>query len=178
MSAAKNHVLRRLTVSDKGATAVEFALLMAPLFALILASLQLAIIFFTGQTLQTVAIASGRELMTGTVQKAGDTKAQFKTIVCNNAPSIFQCGNLMVDVQSAGAYSSINTSPLTVTYNGAGAVTNTWSYSPGGPGDIVIMRVMYNWPIVGGPFAVGLANQANGSHLLVATTVFKNEPYQ
>ena len=37
---------------------------------------------------------------------------------------------------------------------------------------------MYNWPVVGGPLLPGLANQANGDRLLVATAVFKNEPYQ
>ena len=44
-------------------------------------------------------------------------------------------------------------------------------------GDVVIMRVMYGWPIVGGPFAFGLSNQPNGTFLLIATAVFKNEPY-
>ncbi len=39
------------------------------------------------------------------------------------------------------------------------------------------MRVMYGWPIVGGPFAFGLSNQPNGTFLLIATAVFKNEPY-
>jgi hypothetical protein len=57
-------------------------------------------------------------------------------------------------------------------------VTNSFAYSPGGPGDIVIMRVMYAWPVVGGPLGLNLANQPDGSHLMLATAVFKNEPYQ
>jgi hypothetical protein len=35
---------------------------------------------------------------------------------------------------------------------------------------------MYNWPVFG-PAGLGLANQPGGSHLLVAVTVFKNEPF-
>ena len=56
-------------------------------------------------------------------------------------------------------------------------MTNTWSYKPGAAGDIVIIRVMYDWPVVGGPMALGLANQSNGTRLLVGTAVIKNEPY-
>jgi Flp pilus assembly protein TadG len=168
--------LRALAKEERAATAVEFAMLITPVVSLILASLQLSIIFFADQVLQSCAMASGRELMTGQVQQAGDTQAQFKTVVCNNAPILFTCGNIMVDVQSATDYSTLNTTALTPTYNAQGQVTNTWSYSTGGPGDIVILRVMYDWPVVAAPLFPGLAN-SNGSHLLVATTVFKNEPY-
>jgi hypothetical protein len=84
----------------------------------------------------------------------------------------------MVDVESAGSYSALNTATPTLTYDGSGNVTNAWVYNPGGPGDIVIMRVMYNWPVIGGPLAWGLSNQPGDQRLLIATTVFKNEPYQ
>jgi Flp pilus assembly protein TadG len=178
MATALTTRLRKLAADETAATAVEFAILVTPLLFLILASLQLAIIFFAGQCLQSAAIASGRQLMTGSAQDAGLSQAQFQSAVCANAPVLFSCGAIMVDVQSAGAYSSISTAALTPTYDGAGAVTNKWAYSPGGPGDIVILRVMYSWPVVAGPLLPGLANQANGDRLLVATSVFKNEPYQ
>jgi Flp pilus assembly protein TadG len=161
----------------RAATALEFAIVSIPLIGLILFTLQLAIVSFYDQALQTATEAAARELMVGSAQDAGLTRSQFQTAVCAKA-SLFTCSGLMVDVESASAFSSINTASLTPTYNSSGAVTNTWSYSPGNAGDIVIMRVMYNWPIVGGPFAYGLANQSNGDFLMVATAVFKNEPYQ
>jgi Flp pilus assembly protein TadG len=168
----------RIARETRGATAVEFAMLVVPLMAFILGSLQLMVIFFAGQALQSAATAAGRQLMVGSAQKAGLTQAQFHSAVCADAPSLFQCGAIMVDVQSAASYSSVSTTAPTVTYDAKGAVTNTWSYSPGSPGDVVILRVMYDWPVVGGPLAPGLANQSNGTHLLVATTVIKDEPYQ
>ena len=163
---------------QRAATAVEFSLLVAPLMFLILASLQLSIIFFAGQVLQSAATSAGRQLMTGVAQDANDTQAQFATLVCNNAPVLFTCSNIMVDVQSASSYSSVSTATLTPTYDANGNLTSTWSYVPGGPGDIVILRVMYSWPVVAGGLLPGLANQSNGNRLLVATSVFKNEPYQ
>jgi hypothetical protein len=36
---------------------------------------------------------------------------------------------------------------------------------------------MYDWPVFGGPLGLGLANQGNGTFLMVGTAVFKTEPY-
>jgi len=153
-------------------------MVVAPLIALILAALQTAIIFFFDQALQSATQKAGRQLMTGSAQSANLTQSQFKAAVCANLPSLFQCPKLMVDVQSSPSFPSTNTSALTLTYNAQNQVTNAFSYAPGGPGDIVIMRVMYSWPVVGGPLGLNLANQPDGSHLMLATAVFKNEPYQ
>ena len=177
MPFARFRKTRRLLRDDGGAAAVEFAMVAIPFLFLILASLQIATIFFFDQALQTLTQKSARDLMTGNAQLANLTQSQFQTVVCNDAPSFFNCSNLMVDVESASAYSSISTTPLTLTYNAQGQVTNTWSYSPGNPGDIVILRVMYNWPVFGGPMMLGLVNQPNNNHLLIGTAVFKNEPY-
>jgi len=168
----------RFWSNKRGATAVEFALIATPLIALVLASLQTAVIFFFDQALQTATQKTARTLMTGSVQTANLTQTQFQTALCANLPSQFQCSKVMVDVESAVSFPAISTAPLVLTYNGSNNVTNTWNFNPGVAGSIVIMRVMYDWPVVGGPFAIGLSNQPNGSHLMVATVVFKNEPYQ
>lgn len=173
----RRRLLRSLLADERAATAVEFAILVTPLVALILASLQLSIVFFAGQVLQSAAVTSGRQLMTGADQSAGMTQSQFHAAVCANAPILFDCNAIMVDVQSAAAYASVSTTTPTLTYDANGAVTNTWNYAPGVGGSIVILRVMYNWPVVGGPLTLGLADQPNGDRLLVATSVFKNEPF-
>ncbi|HEY2708045.1 MAG TPA: TadE/TadG family type IV pilus assembly protein [Caulobacteraceae bacterium] len=170
--------LQKFGRDESAATAVEFALLVTPLITLILASLQLSIIFFAGQALQTVAVSSARQLMTGQAQLAGDNAAQYKAnVVCPNVKILFACTDLMVDVQSSNSYATINTASPTITYDGSGNVTNSWSYHPGNPGDIVILRIMYNWPVVAAPLMVGIPDQPNGNKLLVATSVFKAEPY-
>jgi Flp pilus assembly protein TadG len=169
--------LLTLRRDERAATAVEFAMLLTPLVGLILASLQLSLIFYSGQLLQTAAISASRELMTGADQQAHVTQAGYHTNVCKFAPLLFTCANIMVDVESASSYSAISTATPTLTYDVNGNVTNTFGYSTGNPGDIVIVRVMYNWPVVASPLMPGLANQSNGSHLLIATSVFKTEPY-
>ena len=84
----------------------------------------------------------------------------------------------MVDVETASSFSNANTSTPTLTFNAQGQVSNAWQYQPGNPGDIVVLRIMYQWPLVRGPLSLNLANLSNGNRLLMATAVFKNEKYQ
>ena len=170
--------LLTLRRDERAATAVEFAILSVPLFALILGSLQLSMIFYVGQLLQTAAVSASRELMTGADQQASPplTAAQYQADVCSFAPIVFTCNNIVVDVESASSYSTLNTAPITITYNSSGQ-PNQGAYSPGTPGQITIVRVMYSWPVIASPLFPGLANQSNGNHLLVGTSVFKTEPY-
>jgi Flp pilus assembly protein TadG len=169
------HRLRAFQRDERAAVAVEFSLVAVPLLGLILGALQLSLVFFAGQILQSAATDAARQLMTGQAQSGGMTAAQFSQLVCNPISGLFDCNSIMVDVQSAGSFSAINTAPPTLTYAN-GKVTNQWSWSPGAAGQIVIVRVMYNWPVFG-PAGLGLANQPNGGHLLIAATVLKNEPF-
>ena len=78
--------------------------------------------------------------------------------------------------RSPSAWSSANASTPTLTYDGSGNVNNAWQFNPGNAGDIVVVRVMYLWPVFFGPIAFNMANQANGSRLIMASSAFQNEP--
>jgi len=165
---------------ERAATAVEFAMLITPLITLILASLQLSIIFYAGQELQSATVGGSRALMTGAVQQTTPplNATQYRNqYVCPPVAFLMNCNNIMVDVQSGSSYSAISTTPITLTYDGSGNVTNNFNFSTGNPGDILIVRVMYNWPVVGGQLLPGIGDQPNGNHLLIGTSVFKTEPY-
>jgi len=166
----------------KGATAVEFALIATPFLALIAALIQTFLIFFAQSQLESAVRKSGRQILTGQVQSqdASLTQTQataaFHQTVCNNGASLFTCAGLMVDVQVASQWSSANTGVPTLIYDSNGNVTNTWQFNPGSAGDIVVVRVMYLWPVFFGPIAFNMANQANGSRLIMASAAFQNEP--
>ena len=59
-----------------------------------------------------------------------------------------------------------------------GTFTTPSSYSLGGPGDIVLVQVFYQLPVVSAPLGFSMANTSDGNALIVATSVFRNEPYQ
>ena len=84
----------------------------------------------------------------------------------------------MIDVQVAGAWASANAGAPSLTFDGSGNVTNTWQFNPGNQGDIVVVRVMYLWPVFLGPLGFTLANQPNNSsRLIMSSTAFMNEAF-
>jgi Flp pilus assembly protein TadG len=121
---------------------------------------------------------TSRLILTGQAQDQGLTQATFAQALCSHVAVLFTCSNIMIDVQVCSSFCTANTGTPTLTYNGLGQVTNIWQYNPGSPGQIVVVRAMYQWPVFLGPLGFNLSNLANGDRLLMATATFKNEPYQ
>jgi Flp pilus assembly protein TadG len=171
--------VRRFVLRQDAAAAVEFALVAAPFLALIFAIVETALVFFAGQTLEAAAADSARLIMTGQAQNAGYSKDDFKTqVVCNYLKSgigLFDCKNgVTVDVKSYAKFNAIDTALPIV--DGKLDTTNM-AYTPGAAGDIVVVRLYYQWPVYVTLLGNDLSNLNGGRRLLVATSVFRNEPF-
>jgi len=164
--------LRAFARRDDGATAVEFAIVLAPFLAMLFAILETALVFFAGQTLETAVTASARLILTGQAQTASYTQAKFKEEVCARIHGLFDCaGGMVVDVQKYTLFSSVD---LTRPVDADGKV-KPGTYDPGGPCEIVVVRLIYQYPVY--VSFLGLADMSGNKRLLVATSVFRNEPY-
>jgi Flp pilus assembly protein TadG len=164
----------RLAAETSGAAALEFALVALPFLLLVLLTLQTLIIFWFTQALQTATNQAARLVLTGQIT-AYPTAADFKGAVCAELPPMFNCNLVYVDLQSALTFTNLNTAPPVPTYDRSGNRTDPPHYSVGQPGDVGILRVSYNWPVLGGVF--GFADQPNGTRLITGTAVFQDEPY-
>jgi Flp pilus assembly protein TadG len=167
---------RRLLADEHGATAVEFGLVAAPFIALLVGIIQTFLVIFASQLLETVVMQASRQILTNQAQNANMTQTGFTNLVCAQVAILFNCSGLMVDVETYSSFSSNNTAAPALTFNAQGQVTNTWKYNPGGPGDIVVVRVMYQWPVFLGPLGFTLSNLGNGNRLIMASAAFQNEP--
>jgi Flp pilus assembly protein TadG len=166
---------KTLVRDRRGATIIEFAIVALPFIALLIATLQTSLVFFAQQTLETVSEETSRQILTGAVRSSNTGQDAFHQLACDNLPSYMNCADLMVDVQTASSFADVDTSTPSL-YDKDGK-PKTWDFNTGGAGDIVVMRTMYLLPVVGGPLGFNLAN-ADGSHrLLIATAVFRTEPY-
>jgi Flp pilus assembly protein TadG len=168
-------LMRRFICRHGASTTIEFGLLAAPFVAMAFAILQTGIVFFAGQTLETAAAAAGRLVLTGQAQMQGWTAAQFKQQVCNAIAGIFNCQNgIYIDVETYSSFAAVNLGmPIT---NGNFNPADL-GYNPGGPGDIVVVRLYYQYPVYVNLLGFNLSNLDGGLNLLAATAVFKNEPY-
>ncbi len=169
-----NRRLRRILKCQRGTAALEFALVATPFFALLIAFFETALVFLAEQTLQTATTEASRLIMTGQAQSQGLTTAQFQQDVCNNVGALFSCSNIYVNVQKFSTFSAIaQLNPLTNGDFNKGSL----NYNIGGPGDIMLVQVFYQWPVLTAPLGFNLSNMNGNNRLLMATAVFRNEPY-
>lgn len=168
--------LRRFARKDDGAAAIEFGLVAAPFLALVFAIMETAVVFFAGQALETAAADSARLIMTGQAQSQGFDQAKFKAEVCKKIFGLFNCsGGVNVDVRTYSSFSAVD---LTKPIDSNGNLINNFTYQPGGPGDIVVVRLLYQYPVYVSLLGLNLADMAGGKRLIVATSAFRNEPYK
>ena len=118
-----------------------------------------------------------RSIMTGQAQLAGTTAAQFKQQTCARLPSFLSCNRIMIDMRRANDFDSVDVAAPVIAFDRAGNVSNTWNFDSVAPGDVVILRVMYLWPITNLTFGRSLSNTSSGNRLLVGVQVFKAEDY-
>lgn len=179
-------MLRRFGRNRGGSAAVEFALVAPVFFALLFAIIESALMFFASQVLETATQNSARMVLTGQQQNgqlplmspcsSSDTTAQkFKCYVCSQIPALFDCSGIYVDVESYPSFSSVSIDDhidAAGNFNASGM-----QFTPGGAGDIVVVRVFYQWPLFVTGLGYNIANLSGNKRLLVATAAFKNEPF-
>jgi Flp pilus assembly pilin Flp len=160
----KPKIFRRFTRDEKGATAVEFAMVALPFLGAMFVILETALVFLAGQVLETAVADGARLVMTGQAQTGSVTPEDFKKKICDGGYGLFTCETLQVETKSYKSFSSADMSQTPV--NGFG-----------GPNCVVIVRASYNWPIFTNPLGLHLADTPDGARKIVATAAFRNEPY-
>jgi Flp pilus assembly protein TadG len=179
--------LLRFRGNRHGSAAVEFALIAPMFFALLFAILETALMFFSGQVLETIAQDSARAILTGQAQAQGGSVAAcqtvpntvsacdqttFKAFVCTKIPALFDCSKLYVDVVSTSSFGTLS---LTDFGNSCSFNPSGMQYSAGTAGQVVVVRLFYQWPLI--VTGLGYNMGCNNKRLMVATTAFKNEPF-
>jgi Flp pilus assembly protein TadG len=167
--------VRRFARGEDGVAAVEFGIVAAPFLALMFAIMETALFFFASQVLETAVADSARLIMTGQAQSANMTQAQFKTSVCGRIAGLFDCANgMQIDVKTYTNFSSVdNSKPV----DANGNLLTNFGYAPGGPGQIVVVRLMYQWPVFASVLGFNLSDMSGSNRLIMATAAFRNEPF-
>lgn len=161
----------------RGATAIEFALLAFPFFGLIAAIIQTSLVFLASQVLESALIDASRQVRIGEAQKL--SREDLKTHICNELYGLLgDCSGMHLRVEAIGSFSAASVHiPLDPTCTKSRDWTVPESWSPGDSSDVVMVQAYFRYPL---PIPLGplsMANLADGSRLIGATYVFKNEPF-
>jgi len=167
----------RFCRAESGATAVEFAIIGPAFIATLVAVLQVCIVLFAQMAIQNAAVAAGRYFMTGQAQNNGWTASTITTMVCPSA--LFNCSNMFIVVQDYSSFAAANTSAPAM-YNGSTPNTQAnYTYDSAGaaPGDVVVVQLVYAWPVITGPLGFNISNLRNNQIQLMGVSAFRVEPY-
>ncbi len=176
---------------ESGATAIEFAMVIGPFLGLLFAILEVALVYFAQFSLENANETAARLIRTGAAQNGTATsnplsKSQFKQKVCAKLPAFMTCdNNLIVDIRSFPTFSAA-AADLPDLFNPDGSRGAAEKYCPGGPSDMVVATIYYDWklfigmPGLGdftGKLGLGLGNMPDGSRLIITGFATRNEPF-
>ena len=169
--------ISRLARAKRAATAVEFAIIAPAFIATLVAVLQVCVFLFAQAAIQNAAMQAARYFMTGQAQNSNWTANEIISTVCNdtNLSLLFNCSNMYVVVQTYASFASANTGQPAM-YNGSTPITS-YTFDPGTPGDVMVVQLIYAWPVVGAPLGFNISNLPNNQAQLMGISAFRVEPY-
>lgn len=178
--------MRRFRRSERGALAVEFALISPFFLGLLFGIIEVALTFWSTQVLETAVSNAARQIYTGSFQttaannpsatgyNSATALANFKNLVCANVTAVFNCQRLIsVDVRRVAG--STWTAPSAPISNGV-YDPSSFGYSPPGKNEICVVRAAMEYPVYVNllGYATGLRS---GNRLVMASSAFRTEPY-
>jgi len=144
----KISVLKRLLRNDEGAVAIEFAAVAFPFFLLIIATIETAIVFMAGMSLEHGMQRTARFVQTGQAVIADMSQDDFKTMVCDNAVMLPDCvATINVDVRKFDDFTSATFPPMTLP-NGNPLNSADYQYDIGTSEETVVVRFRLNGPFL------------------------------
>lgn len=157
----------------RGATAVEFALIALPFFAVMLAILETGLIYLADNALDTATNDAARLVRTGQAQAQKFDATAFRDQICAGVTPLLACSGVKIDVRTSADFSGAGSSPP-LKADGTVDVSKL-KYDAGHGKDIVVVRAYYEWPAVLNLLSKN--STANGTYLLASITAFRNEPF-
>ena len=170
---------RALRRSRRGSVAVEFAIVVTPFIMTVFSTFDVGWFFFANSVVDASAIDAARTVRTGAAQNSALTQQQFFDAVCPSVRVLGNCQNhLTVEVRTFASFSALaaDNSPA-VCRDSLPAQVAAIPYQPGGVSEIVRVRVCFIYETLNPALGTNLAESENGTRRLIATHLFRNEPF-
>ena len=159
---------------------MEFALIVTPFLGMLFAIIQVALVFWSQQALETAVAEASRQLYIGAFQgstagqNSSTQRANFKEAVCQSIPALFDCRALVnVDVRVLPSFTA---PPPGAPVTNGNYDPSDYRYEQPARNDIVLVRASMEYPTY-----VRILNPStglkSGNTLIMATAAFRAEPF-
>lgn len=163
----------------RGSTAVEFAIVATPFIMTVFSTFEVGWFFFANSVVDAAAINAARIVRTGEAQEAGMSKQAFYDAICPRVSVLGSCSTrLTVEVRTFASFAALAAdNSAAVCADGLPAAVGAIPYQPGIVSQIVRVRICYLYDTLNPALGVNLAETENGRRRLIATHLFRNEPF-
>jgi Flp pilus assembly protein TadG len=160
----------RFISDERGAAAVELALVLPMLIGLLVGTFEIGLVGLVANNLDNTMQAVARKIRTGEAD-APATAADFKSAICAGMfDSASSCqAKLAVSVRKFATFTDARAA--------AGDPPDN-SFDPGTAGDVILVKATYQWPFFFPFFTIGYQQSGPMTVVLDSRTTFKNEPYE
>jgi len=163
--------LRHFPRQESGTTAIEFAFIALPFFALVSLVFETATMLFTDISLQNGVNQAARLIRTGQVQTQGISEGRFREILCGNVAFYLDCSKMRVYVTKSRTPTFTNrTNLMTAT------ATTPQRWEVGAASEWTLVQVSYDWKLFIPKISM-LGNVDESTRRIVAGALFRNEPF-
>jgi Flp pilus assembly protein TadG len=173
------HAIRCFWIREEGATAVEFALVGLPFFALICALFEAGLLLLSQQTLDNALDHAARTVFTGAFQEGYDgTPAmdRLRKAVCSQVTT-FPCADVLIDVTTSSTFTARSlASPYDAATKSVRDGFGKTFQCPSG-NDVVTVRATVTVPRYFGFMDPDVMAIGKAARLIVSTVIFRAEPY-
>ncbi len=173
------HLRHRWRRDERGAAAIEFAIIAPIFFFLMFVIAETALVFVAEQVLDNAVFETARLIRTGQVQQGGMSAADFKQEVCDRISVFIDCSsaNFYLDVEKYDTFADLATLVVSPPVDDDDKFTDPPTFNFGTANQIVVVRAYYQWPIT--PILGHQWKNAmpNGKLLIGSFAAFCNEPY-
>ncbi len=177
-------VTARFWRSESAATAVEFALVAAPLLLLLFAIIEVSLMLAAQSQLQNAADAMSRLIRTGEVTAADGSikmaEPDFRGELCAKVSLLRNCETgISLDIRNAARFADLAAmlqDPLAIGPQSSGE-SYASRYEPGGISRAGSLIVTYDWEFLGPLGVFGNLPQKSGARRISARAVYKNESF-
>ncbi len=170
---------RRFHRCERGAAAVEFAIVVPVFLGLMFATFEVGWFYFVNSQIDSATVEAARLIRTGRAQKLGFDKQEFYDAVCGKLSALGTCdGKLTVEVRRFTSFNELATDASSIVCSDdAETLIAGLPYDPGTDNDIVRLRICYLYQTLNPALGVNLSDRANGKRRLYGTFVSRNEPF-
>ncbi|HTO29197.1 MAG TPA: TadE/TadG family type IV pilus assembly protein [Devosia sp.] len=175
MKRGLDNLPRRICRDQRGAAAVEFALLIIPLLFLLMGIMEVSMQYFVSGALDAAVQRTARLIRTGQAQSQNMTIGEIRGEMCSDILNLFDCSSnsyILVDTLD-----NLVAPTYTLPVKANGDFISTATYELGSGHSYVMVRGYFQFSPLFNVFGALSPGLSNGKRLLVASALFRNEPF-